>query len=89
MCRVLEVSTSGYYAWCKRSPSARAQADAKLTSRMNAIHERSRGTYGAPRIHAELEAEGIQVGRKRVARLMRAAGLAGVSRAQVDNHYDA
>jgi putative transposase len=80
MCRVLEVSPSGYYAWCKRSPSARAQADAKLTSRMNAIHERSRGTYGAPRIHAELEAEGIQVGRKRVARLMRAVGLAGVSR---------
>jgi putative transposase len=80
MCRVLEVSTSGYYAWCKRSPSARAQADAELTSRMSAIHERSRGTYGAPRIHAELEAEGIQVGRKRVARLMRTAGLVGVSR---------
>ena len=80
MCRVLEVSTSGYYAWCKRSPSARAQADAELTSRMNAIHERSHGTYGAPRVHAELEAEGIQVGRKRVARLMRTAGLVGVSR---------
>jgi putative transposase len=80
MCRVLEVSTSGYYAWCKRSPSARAQADAELTSRMSAIHERSYGTYGAPRIHAELEAEGIQVGRKRVARLMRTAGLVGVSR---------
>ena len=80
MCRVLEVSTSGYYAWCKRSPSARAQADAELTSRMNAIHERSHETYGAPRVHAELEAEGIQVGRKRVARLMRTAGLVGVSR---------
>jgi putative transposase len=80
MCRVLEVSTSGYYAWCQRSPSPRTRADAELTSRMNAIHERSRGTYGAPRIHAELEAEGIQVGRKRVARLMRTAGLAGVSR---------
>src|SRR6202451_733843 len=80
MCRVLEVSTSGYYAWCKRSPSARAQADADLTSRMSAIHERSRAPYGAPRIHAELEAEGIQVGRKRVARLMRTAGLVGVSR---------
>jgi len=79
MCRVLEVSTSGYYAWCKRSPSARAQADAELTSRMNAIHERSHETYGAPRVHAELEAEGIQVGRKRVARLMRTAGLVGVS----------
>jgi putative transposase len=80
MCRVLEVSTSGYYAWCKRSPSARAQADAELSSRMRAIHQHSRATYGAPRIHAELEAEGIQVGRKRVARLMRAAGLVGVSR---------
>ena len=80
MCRVLEVSTSRYYAWCKRSPSARAQADAELTSRMNAIHERSHETYGAPRVHAELEAEGIQVGRKRVARLMRTAGLVGVSR---------
>jgi transposase InsO family protein len=80
MCRVLEVSTSGYYARCKRPPSARAQADAELTSRMHAIHEKSHGTYGAPRVHAELEAEGIQVGRKRVARLMRAAGLAGVSR---------
>jgi putative transposase len=71
MWRVLEVSTSGYYAWCQRSPSARAQADAELSSRMRAIHEHSRGTYGAPRLHAELEAEGIQVGRKRVARLMR------------------
>jgi putative transposase len=80
MCRGLEVSTSGYYAWCKRSPSARAQADAELSSRMNAIHERSHETYGAPRVHAELEAEGIQVGRKRVARLMRTAGLVGVSR---------
>ena len=80
MCRVLEVSTSGYYAWGKRSPSARAQADAELTSRMNAIHERSHETYGAPRVHAELEAEGIQVGCKRVARLMRTAGLVGVSR---------
>jgi putative transposase len=80
MCRGLEVSTSGYYAWCKRSPSARAQAEAELTSRMNAIHERSHETYGAPRVHAELEAEGIQVGRKRVARLMRTAGLVGVSR---------
>jgi len=89
MCRVLEVSTSGYYAWCQRSPSPRTRADAELSSRMRAIHEHSRGTYGAPRIHAELEAEGIQVGRKRVARLMRAAGLVGVSRAQVDNHYDA
>ena len=80
MCRVLGVSTSGYYAWWQRPPSARARADAGLSSRVRAIHEHSRGTYGAPRIHAELEAEGIQVGRTRVARLMRAAGLVGVSR---------
>ena len=80
MCRVLEVSTSGYYAWRQRPPSARARADAELGLRMRAIHEHSRGTYGAPRIHAELEAEGIEVGRKRVTRLMRAAGLVGVSR---------
>jgi putative transposase len=58
MCRVLEVSTSGYYAWCKRPPSARARADAELCSRMKLIHQRSDGTYGAPRIHAELAAEG-------------------------------
>jgi len=46
MCRLLEVSASVYYAWCKRSPFTRAQADAKLTAQMSAIHERSRGTYG-------------------------------------------
>jgi putative transposase len=64
-----------------QTPALRARPGGReLTSRMNAIHERSHGTYGAPRVHAELEAEGIQVGRKRVARLMRAAGLAGVSR---------
>jgi putative transposase len=54
MCRVLEVSTSGYYAWCQRAPSPRARADAELSLRMRAIHEHSRGTYGVPRIHAEL-----------------------------------
>jgi putative transposase len=80
MCRVLAVSSSGYYAWLKRPLSARARADAELMSRLTAIHQFSRGTYGAPRIHEELSAAGIQVGRKRVARLMRAAGLRGVSR---------
>ena len=89
MCRVLEVSTSGYYAWGKRPPSARAQADAELTSRMSAIHERSHGTYGAPRVHAELEAAGIQVGRKRVARLMSNGRLSRREPAQVDNHHGA
>ncbi len=80
MCRMLGVSTSGYYAWLGRPPSARACADAELSERIRAIHERSRATYGAPRIHAELSAAGLRIGRKRVARLMDAAGLYGVSR---------
>ena len=80
MARVLGVSPSGYYAWRQRPPSARAQADAELTDRVRAIHARSRSTYGAPRIHAELAEDGVAVGRKRVARLMRTAGIAGVSR---------
>ncbi len=80
MCRVLEVSTSGYYAWLKREPSPRAREDAVLTERIREAHMRSRETYGSPRIHAELREDGVRVGRKRVARLMRAHGLEGVSR---------
>lgn len=80
MCRILEVSPSGYYAWLKRPPSKRAQEDIELTKRIKVIHKRSKGIYGAPRIHAELAAEGVRVGRKRVARLMKAAHLQGVSR---------
>lgn len=80
MCRVLGVSPSGYYAWQHRAPSARAQRDAELTMKIHTIHLESRGTYGAPRVHAELAAQGIHVGRKRVARLMRAARVQGVSR---------
>ncbi len=80
MCRVLGVSTAGYYAWCRRQPAQRATMDAQLLRRIRTIHLSSRGTYGAPRIHAELKAEGRQLGRKRVARLMREDGLAGVSR---------
>jgi len=80
MCRVLGVSTSGYYAWLRRPPSARARADEELSLRIHAIHQRSRATYGAPRIHAELAVEGLHIGRKRIARLMNAAGLYGVSR---------
>jgi putative transposase len=80
LCRVLGVSSSGYYAWQHRPPSARAQADVALTEEIRAIHARSRGTYGAPRVRAELAALGGHVSRKRVARLMQAAGLAGVSR---------
>jgi len=81
MCRLLGVSPSGYYAWRKRPPAARARADADLTATIRAIHTGSRGTYGAPRVHAELaDAHGGRCGRKRVARLMRADGLAGVCR---------
>jgi putative transposase len=80
MCRLLGVSPSGYYAWTKRQPSQRGQTDAALVAEIRAAHEASRGTYGAPRIHVDLAAKGIRVGRKRVARLMSAAGLAGVWR---------
>ena len=82
LCQVLDVSPSGYYAWRTRGPSARARRDVALQSRVQAIHRQSRGTYGAPRIHAELAASGIHVGRKRVARLLRQVGLRGVSRRQ-------
>jgi putative transposase len=80
MCRALGVSPGGYYARRKRPPSARARADGELRARIAELHRRSRATYGAPRIHAELKEQGIRVGCKRVARLMRAAGLRGASR---------
>jgi len=80
MCRVLGVSLSGFYARLKSPLSARARKDAESSERITEIHRRSHGTYGAPRIHAELKAQGIRVGRKRVARLMREAGLHGASR---------
>jgi putative transposase len=80
MCSLLGVSPSSYYAWAKRASSRRAQTDETLLAQIRAIHQRSRGTYGAPRIHFELTTQGIRVSRKRVARLMRQAGLQGVSR---------
>ena len=80
MCRVLGVSSSGYYAWAKRTPSARAISDAALIERIGAIHAASHGTYGSPRVQAELAESGLRVSRKRIARLMKAASLAGVSR---------
>jgi putative transposase len=80
MCRLLGVSTSGYYAWLKRGPSKRALQDASLTELISEIHAQSWGAYGAPMIHEELAERGIRVGRKRVARLMKAAGLQGVTR---------
>ena len=76
LCTVLGVSRSGFYAWLARVPSARSEEDARLRIHVAAIHERSRGTYGSPRVHAELRASGITVSRKRVARLMRELGIA-------------
>lgn len=80
MCRLLGVSASGYYAWLKRPRSRRSLSDEELVAQIRIVYERSRRTYGAPRVHAELAAQGTRVSRKRVARLMREAGLEGASR---------
>lgn len=80
MCRVLDVSASGYYAWLHRPPSRRAQEDERLAARIRTLHALSRGTYGVPRIWEDLAEQGVRISRKRVARLMRALGLQGVSR---------
>ena len=86
MCRLLGVSSSGYYAWAKRRPSRRAQTDAALIAEIRAAHAASRGTYGAPRIHAELAANGIRIGRKRIARLMTAGRSCRREPPQVRHH---
>jgi putative transposase len=77
---VLGVSRSGYYAWRTRPPAARTESNRVLGERIRVIHERSRGTYGTPRIHAELRYDGVRCSRKRVARLLRQAGLQGCHR---------
>src|SRR5215213_2461954 len=82
MARVLGVSTAGYYGWLDRPPSPQAQADVALLRRIRTIHASSRQTYGAPRVHAQLRADGARHGRKRIARLMREAGLVGASHRQ-------
>jgi len=80
-CRALDVSISGYHAWRQRAPSRRSTEDAKLIARIRAIHEMSSGSYGAPRVRAELvDVDGLTIGVRRVARLMRKAGIAGISR---------
>jgi HTH-like domain len=79
MCRLLQISKSGFYAWLERPMSTRDRMDLALSAQIHAIHRKSRGAYGAPMIHAELaDDHQIHVGCKRVARLMRAAGLQGV-----------
>lgn len=78
LCAALDVTRAGYHAWVRRAPSARSQADAQLQTDIAAIHAAHRSRYGAPRIHAELRARGQCHGRKRIARLLRQAGLRGL-----------
>jgi putative transposase len=80
MCHAMGISESGFHAWRTRPPSRRSRANDELLARIRSIHALSKGTYGAPRVHAELIDEGRTIGRKRVARLMRSAGLFGVSK---------
>jgi putative transposase len=80
LCRLLCVSRSGYYAWRTRPPSARTRANQELMRNIKEVHEESRGTYGAPRIWADLRDRGVVCSRQRVARLLRLAGLQGCHR---------
>ena len=80
ICRVLDVSTSGYYAWTERGASRRSRRDLDLGAKVRAAHAASKGRYGSPRVHAELRAAGEKVGRKRIARLMKQAHLEGRKR---------
>lgn len=75
LCEVLGVSRSGFHAWQHRPCSPRLRSDAHLATQVAAVHKRSRGTYGSPRVHAELKAKGVRVGKKRIARLMRENGI--------------
>jgi putative transposase len=88
MCRVLGVTRSGFYAWKKRPKPARAKSDALLAAKVAAAHQRSRKTYGSPRIHRELKAQGVRVSKKRVARLMRENGIQGSSKRRYKHTTD-
>ena len=77
LCAVLNIAESGYYAWLKQAPSAHKQENRQLQQTIGTIWKQYRGIYGAPRIHAELQEQGINVGHNRVARLMRQAGIQG------------
>jgi transposase InsO family protein len=83
LCRTLQVSRAGFYAWQGRPPAPRARADNRLGLEIAAIHAESRERYGSPRVHAELADRGCRISRKRVARLMRARGLAARRRRRV------
>ena len=80
MCKLLGVSTSGFYAWLNRAPSVRSITDSSLIKIITEIHAWSRGTYGVPRMYVELLSRGITIGKNRTERLMRQAQLQGVSR---------
>jgi putative transposase len=80
LCRVLEVSRQGYYAYAQRPPSRRSRDDAALQERVAAVHEESRSTYGSPRVLRELRRDGLRVGKRRVERAMRSLGLAARQR---------
>ena len=80
LCKTLGVARSGYYAWLARPASVRVKTDVTLSETIGKVHAASRGTYGSPRIHAELRDQGVRVGKKRVARLMRLSGLAARKR---------
>lgn len=80
MCRLLGVSPSGFYAWLKRPKSKRTQDDEKLTEKIREFHAASRGAYGAPKILADFKEQKIPIGKKRIQRLMKKAGIAGITR---------
>jgi transposase InsO family protein len=88
LCRLAGVAASGFYAWLRRGPGRRAGEDVGLAGRIAAILEASRRTYGSPRVHAELREDGVRIGRGRVARLMREAGLAVARRRRVPRTTD-
>ena len=83
LCQLLNVARSGFYAWGRRPTSARAQQNQWLVTHIRACYQASRGRYGSPRIHQDLRTQGLQVGRHRVARLMRFHGIRSVSRRRV------
>ena len=82
MCALYRVTRGGFYAWQSRQPSERTNQDARLTERIRQVHQQSRGNYGSPRVARQLRCEGVSVGRRRVARLMRSAQLQGRSARQ-------
>jgi putative transposase len=88
MCTALEVSRSGYYAWSKRPPSSRSQEDQQLSAKIQEIHQDSRQSYGSPRIHHSLQAEGFKIGRQRVIRLMGDLGISARTKRRFVNTTD-